>query len=95
MKNKKGLIGAIFLAIIIVLFLIGFFIYSQVKKNGLTVSTGDVTIKINYNKTANNQVQNNNSMSENFRINETAVNETLGGENNTFMIIEEVTNQSQ
>ena len=105
MKNKRGLFGAIFLAIIIVLLVAGFLIYSQVKKSGLTLSSGDITVKINYNKSASNQIENqmqdnvsNNNSATEFKINETEINSTSQIKNNsnneTFIIIEEV-NQSQ
>lgn len=49
MRNKRGIIGAIFLVIVIILFLIGAFFYHQIKTNGLTLTTGKFIINIDYN----------------------------------------------
>ena len=49
MKNKRGILGAIFLVVAIILFLIGAFFYHQIKTNGLIISTGKFIINIGYN----------------------------------------------
>ncbi len=64
MGNKRGIIGAIFLVILVVLFLIGAFFYYQIKSNGLTLSTGKLVVNIGYNESYNkaeNKLEVNNS----------------------------------
>ena len=94
MENKRGILGAIFGAIIIIIALIGFLVYSQIKSNGLTLSTGDVTIKIDYNKSENKQqIQNNTPIINNRNINETWINESFEEVNTPLILIEEVNTQ--
>ncbi len=94
MRNKRGILGAIFGAIIVVVFLIGFLIYSQIKTNGLIFSTGDVTIKIDYNKSENNQMQNNTPLIDSINTNEIGINQSLEDENKTFITVEEINGQA-
>jgi len=49
--NKKGLLGTIIIAIIIILALVGTLIYFQLKKEGVQLSSGDFQIDIKYNST--------------------------------------------
>lgn len=70
MKNKRAILGTIFLIIVIILFIMGAFIYYQIKTSGLTVSTGKVTINIAYNNSPE-KTETNNSKS---KSNETAEN---------------------
>lgn len=58
MKNKRGLIGAIILSIFLLFAIIIGVIYFQIKTHGLTISTGNVVINIDYNESLNSQDDN-------------------------------------
>ena len=46
--NKQALLGKLFFLVIIVIVLIGTGLYYQIQKEELQISTGDVTINIEY-----------------------------------------------
>mgnify|MGYP001611722713 FL=1 len=75
MKNRRGIIGAIFLVILVVLFLIGAFFYYQIKSNGLTLSTGKLVVNIGYNESygQGNKLDANNSEEDEQNITETNI----------------------
>ncbi|MAG38054.1 hypothetical protein CMI45_01555 [Candidatus Pacearchaeota archaeon] len=49
--NKRALFGTVFIVIIILLILAGAFIYFQVKKSGIQLSSGEIQIDIKFNDT--------------------------------------------
>jgi hypothetical protein len=48
MMNKKGLLGMIVIIAAIVILLIGAFLWFQIKNNGITISSGDLSVDINF-----------------------------------------------
>ena len=55
MRNKRGILGAIFLAVFLVLFSIIALLYYQIKTSGVTISTGNIVLQIKYNATQEKQ----------------------------------------
>lgn len=55
--NTKGLLGKIIIIIIIVLAIIGFTIYTQLKTEGIQLSSGDLQINFKLNDSASDNQQ--------------------------------------
>ena len=50
MKSKRGILGTIILAVILALFIIGAFLYFQIRTKGIEFRTGNFIINIGYEK---------------------------------------------
>lgn len=48
MYNKRGILGTIFLAIILAFLIIGLFLYFQIRTKGIEFTTGNFVFNINY-----------------------------------------------
>ena len=83
MKNKKGLFLIITLILILVIFIALGIFYFQLRTQGLTFSTGNVVIKIDYNNSEENTEKN--TADSDISIIEGEINKT----NNTIIFFEE------
>ena len=57
MKNKRGIFGTIFLAIILALAIVAGLLYLKIKYNGLEFKTGNFIVKIGYDKSTEETVK--------------------------------------
>lgn len=94
MKNKRAILGTIFLAIILALLMLGGLIYLQIRINGLEFHVGNILINLKYSP---KEIQENNNISENEEIiinenNESELNLSLIEDNLAY---ENLTNSSQ
>ncbi len=73
MKNKKGLIGTIILIVVLLFAIAGFITYNQIKKNGVQLSSGELSIDIQFNQSKDSepQIDLSPNMSENNETNKT------------------------
>ena len=68
--NKRGFLATIFLALMIVVFIIGLFAYFKIRTTGLEFSTGNIIIGIRYNDSAAKTTTESISPEQNSIINE-------------------------
>ncbi len=94
MKNKRAILGTIFLAIILALLMLGGLIYLQIRINGLEFHIGNILINLKYSP---KEIQESNNISGNEEIinnenNESELNLSLIEDNLAY---ENLTNSSQ
>ena len=80
--NKRGLIGSILIGVVVIVVLIGGFLYYQVRNEGIQVTSGNFAIDFKFNESESqepeeNETEMNNTQADSQIIIE-EINETIG-----------------
>ena len=96
MRDKRGFIGAIFLAVLLVIGAILLFLYFQIRANGIQLKTGNIVIDINYQKPEIKEIINITSeINETQNYTSNITNELLNTEENSSLSQEELLIEEQ
>ena len=77
MKNKRGLLGFLFMSFLLAVLLLGLMFYIKIRLGGIEFRTGNIVLRISYEKQENNTIKNNTPINNDILLNDSNINEAI------------------